>query len=140
MASLRDDIEAIYSAAVSAVRADVAIRSKLSMADDGVIIDGQRFPIGRDGVYAISIGKAAVAMCDAAATVLGDRFTAGLAVTKAEQSSSHPRVTVKYGSHPVPDERSLDAGEAVLRFAASAPRDALVLCLISGGGSALVES
>jgi glycerate 2-kinase len=44
------------------------------------------------------------------------------------------------GAHPVPDERSLAAGEAVLQFAASMPAGALVLCLISGGGSALVES
>jgi hydroxypyruvate reductase len=140
MATLRDDVEAIYAAAVAAVRVDVATRSKLSVIGDAVDIDGRRFPIGPDGVYAIGIGKAAVGMSETAASVLGDRFTAGLAVTKAEPSSSDTRVTVMYGAHPVPEVRSLEAGEVVLRFAAAVPSGALVLCLISGGGSALVES
>ncbi|HMM42352.1 MAG TPA: DUF4147 domain-containing protein, partial [Thermomicrobiales bacterium] len=41
---------------------------------------------------------------------------------------------------PVPDERSLEAGRQVIEFAEAIPPDALVLCLISGGGSALVEA
>jgi hydroxypyruvate reductase len=79
-------------------------------------------------------------MSGAVAAVLGDRLTSGVAVTKAEQPSPDPRIDVHFGSHPVPDDRSLSAGAAVLRFAARVPDGALVLCLISGGGSALVES
>ena len=44
------------------------------------------------------------------------------------------------GAHPVPDERSLAAGEAVLRFAAALPPAEPVLLLVSGGASALVEA
>ena len=43
------------------------------------------------------------------------------------------------GAHPVPDERSLAAGHALVEFASAIPAGALVFCLISGGGSALVE-
>jgi len=140
MTSLREDIEAIYREAVAAVRADVAVRTVLRMHDGGLSVGDHRLLLGSAGVYLIAIGKASVAMIDAAADVLGDSLTAGLAVTKSEKPSLHPRIETLMGSHPVPDHRSLDAGEAVLHFAASAPDRALVLCLISGGGSALVES
>jgi glycerate-2-kinase len=139
--SLRGDIEQIYHAALEPVRADEAVRANLSWsADSRLAIAGQVVEIGDDGVYAVSIGKAAVAMVFAAADVIGTQFTAGIAVTKSEASSCDPRIRVMQGSHPVPDEQSLTAGAEVLRFAGAVPDGALVLCLISGGGSALVES
>jgi hydroxypyruvate reductase len=59
--------------------------------------------------------------------------------------SDHPgqvpeRVRLLLGSHPLPDERSLRGGEAVLAEAAATGRDETLLVLVSGGGSALVES
>ncbi|HEX5164860.1 MAG TPA: DUF4147 domain-containing protein [Thermomicrobiales bacterium] len=139
--SLRRDIEQIYREALEPVRAETAIRANLSWdSESSLLIGGQSVMIGDEGVYAIAIGKASVAMISAASGVLGGRFTAGVAVTKAEKSPQDSRITVIQGSHPVPDERSLAAGDAVLGFADLIPDGALVLGLISGGGSALVES
>jgi glycerate 2-kinase len=42
-------------------------------------------------------------------------------------------------SHPIPDERSLQAGKAVLSLVKSLHSTELLLCLLSGGASALVE-
>lgn len=141
MTDLRRDIEAIYRAALAAVNAGSAVRVNLEVGDCGSLRAGdQQTEIGPAGVYAIAIGKAAVGMIDAAAESLGDAFTAGIAISKAESASSDLRVRVLRGSHPVPDSHSLDAGEAVLDFAGAIPDGALVLCLISGGGSSLVES
>ena len=139
--SMRQDVEAIYRASIAAVRADYAVRANVHVFEDGtLVVAGNRIEIGPEGVFSIAIGKAAVAMTDSAAHAIGERFVAGIAITKAEGASEDPRVTVLRGSHPVPDERSLVAGDAVLRFVASIPAGAVVLCLISGGGSALVES
>ncbi|HYI17045.1 MAG TPA: DUF4147 domain-containing protein [Thermomicrobiales bacterium] len=141
MSDLRQDIEVIYRAALNAVRANSAVGAHLRVDADGLLqVSGQHVDIGRDGVYAIATGKAAVGMIDAAASALGEHFTAGVAVSKSEPLSNDQRVTVLYGSHPVPDASSLAAGNAVLEFAASVPAGALVLCLVSGGGSSLVES
>jgi len=138
--TLRRDIEVIFNAALEPVRAGDAVRAHLAIADDGhVIVGGQQIEIGEVGVYAIAIGKASVTMVDAAAERIGERFTAGLAVSKAESPSQNPKVSALLGSHPVPDGRSLAAGEAVLRFAHEVPDGAVVMCLISGGGSSLVE-
>ncbi len=140
-ADLRRDIEHIYRSALSSVRADNAVRSHLRISSDGVLqIGGQPALIGPAGVYAISIGKAAIGMIDAAIEILGEQFRSGIAVSKSEPGSNDRRVRVIYGSHPVPTSDSLAAGDAVLNFAGTVPSGALVLCLISGGGSSLVES
>jgi hydroxypyruvate reductase len=44
------------------------------------------------------------------------------------------------GGHPVPDARSLEAGERVLKFVSSLKKEDILVCLISGGGSALVTA
>jgi hydroxypyruvate reductase len=44
------------------------------------------------------------------------------------------------GGHPVPDARSLQAGETVLEFVSSLQTEDTLICLISGGGSALVTA
>ena len=46
--------------------------------------------------------------------------------------------TIMEGGHPVPDARSLAAGEAALEFVSALREDDLLVCLISGGGSALM--
>src|SRR5690606_22155384 len=71
---------------------------------------------------------------------LGERVQAGVVVTKEPAEVRHAAIEVLQGAHPVPDERSLAAGQAVLELAASVPEGAVVLCLISGGGSALAEA
>ena len=48
-------------------------------------------------------------------------------------------LAVHYGSHPVPDQASLDAGAAVVDFVTRLPTDAQVLFLVSGGASSLVD-
>ena len=42
--------------------------------------------------------------------------------------------------HPIPDERSLAAGQAALDFVSNLKENDLLICLISGGGSALVTA
>ncbi len=95
-------------------------------------------------VFGLAIGKAAIPMMDA----LGERIhlSSGLVVTKfaSEPSRSHfpvtPNMGVIEGGHPIPDLRSLHAGERVLEFVSSLREDDTLVCLISGGGSALVTA
>lgn len=134
-------IEKIYAAAVRRVQAGNALPLSLKRIDARRLdIGGTGIEVSADGVYVIALGKAALGMASAAETVLGDLLTGGMIVTKEETGAVPASMTVLKGSHPVPDERSIDAGSAVLRFARMIPEGATVLCLISGGGSALVEA
>jgi hydroxypyruvate reductase len=67
-------------------------------------------------------------------------FERGLVITKQQAIEAPPRITIMEAGHPIPDHRSIRAGRAVLRFAADLGENDLLLCLISGGGSALVAA
>jgi hydroxypyruvate reductase len=89
-------------------------------------------------VFGLGIGKAAVPMMKALAAQVP--LSGGLAVTKFAAGSGPESFTVMEGGHPVPDARSLEAGERVLDFVSSLEEDDTLVCLISGGGSALVTA
>ena len=89
-------------------------------------------------IFGLGIGKAAIPMMDALALSERTPFSGGLAVCKHASVPSRNLYPVIEGGHPVPDARSLIAGERVLEFVSSLKEDDTLVCLISGGGSALV--
>jgi len=90
-----------------------------------------------------AIGKAASSMALGARGVLGGAVEL-LLVTKdghvAPGLRDAPGVTVLESAHPVPDARSLAAGEELARRLQALPADAYPLFLVSGGSSSLVEA
>ncbi|HQX63339.1 MAG TPA: glycerate-2-kinase family protein, partial [Thermomicrobiales bacterium] len=140
-ASRRETIEAIYRAAIDQVEAGVAVSRVLSRETDHALTVGdQTLDIGDSGVWAIAIGKAGCQMMASVETIAGDRFAGGLVVTKSVPVDIQLRSEILVGSHPVPDARSLEAGERLIDFVRMIPDGALVICLISGGGSALADA
>jgi glycerate 2-kinase len=95
-------------------------------------------------VWAAAVGKAASAMVLGAHEALGASLERTLLITKDDhvppQVYSLPNIEVIESSHPMPDERSLAAGERLLRWVDELPGDVQPLFLISGGASSLVES
>ena len=123
--SLKDTrVLRILSAALEAVDPFKAVQKHLPN------IDGRVFGLG--------IGKAAVPMMDALAERIP--LAGGLAVTKFASGLSRELYTVMEGGHPIPDARSLNAGQRVLDFVSSLHEEDTLVCLISGGGSALVTA
>jgi glycerate 2-kinase len=90
-------------------------------------------------LFILGIGKASEPMVLAAVEALPD-FTNALVITKHATHKPAPRVEVMEAAHPVPDARSVMAGRAALDLAARLTEQDLLLCLISGGGSALTVS
>jgi len=124
----RADLTAMFLAAVAAVDPAELVEAELRRG---------AFERGDSPVVVLALGKAAAGMVWGAQRALGDSLT-GVAIL--ESAADLPRgVTGIVGGHPVPDERSLAAGERLLEAAAGAPAGAIVLCLLSGGGSALAE-
>jgi len=92
-----------------------------------------------DRVFLLGIGKASEAMTWAASDFFND-FTNALVVTKVASNRARERMTVIEGGHPIPNEYSLAAGQSVLEFVSHLKENDLLVCLISGGGSALVTA
>ena len=92
-------------------------------------------PKGRTIV--LGAGKASAAMARAVEDNW-DGPLAGLVVTRTGHGVPCERIEIVEASHPVPDEKGYEAAGRILKLAESAGPDDLVLCLISGGGSALL--
>jgi glycerate 2-kinase len=92
-------------------------------------------------LYAIGVGKAAFPMMRAAVDDLGSRITKGIVLTKydhAEKIALPEQITVLEAAHPVPDENGLSAARRILDLLDTTDEKTLVLCLLSGGASALL--
>ncbi len=86
----------------------------------------------------LGAGKAAAAM----ARAVEDNWNgplSGLVVTRYGHALPCRTIEVVEASHPVPDQAGEDAARRILSLAGSAGPDDLVLCLVSGGGSALLS-
>jgi len=99
-------------------------------------------PKGRTVV--LGAGKAGGAMAQAVEALWpADQPLSGLVVTRYHHIPPRPaglpeRIEVVEASHPVPDAAGLAAAERILKLTQGLTEDDLVLCLISGGGSALL--
>jgi hydroxypyruvate reductase len=102
-------------------------------------------PLAPRGVTAwvAAVGKAASSMALGAADALGSCLERALVITKdghlAPELSSLPGIELYESAHPLPDERSLVAGERLLQWIRELPPGVAPLFLISGGASSLVE-
>lgn len=134
--AVRAAIERWYRAALAAVEPGSAVRRALVSGQVAVPAPGA----GR--VLLVAVGKAADPMARAAAEALGGRIAAGVVLTKdGHLSGPMPEPLLGFeAAHPVPDGRGVAATERVLEVVRSASPDDLVLALISGGGSALLEA
>jgi len=92
-------------------------------------------------LYLISFGKAAYPMTKAVSDFADDLLTKGIMITKyghvPEGAVSH-KIEVFEAAHPVPDIQGVLATERVIGLLEKADSATLVVCLISGGGSAML--
>src|SRR5215831_10338921 len=89
-------------------------------------------------VLAISLGKAAHTMVEALTLQVGSTVE-GLVASSVMPESQVRGYRYFCGGHPTPNAESVAAANAMLRAAEAQPSSALVMFLISGGGSSIVE-
>jgi hydroxypyruvate reductase len=127
--------------ALAAVDPASAVRRHVCREGDVLVVAGRRYDLGDYArVFVVGGGKAAVPMATAIAEILGGRLAEGIVATKYEHARgrSIPGIEVIEAGHPVPDENSVRGAHAVVDLAERATERDLVICLISGGGSALL--
>ncbi len=128
MRSPADDLKAAFEAGVRAADPAVAVVDHLVEP-----------PRGR--LLVVGAGKAAAAMARAVEDHYPpDVALEGIVITRYGHALPTRRIEVVEAAHPVPDEAGVEATERILRLVESAGEDDRVLCLISGGGSALLSA
>lgn len=93
-----------------------------------------------DRIFVLGFGKASCAMAKALEDALPERIDKGIVITKYGHSKGyHPqRVRVVEAGHPIPDERGVAGTRELMELAEESGERTLVVCLVSGGGSALL--
>ena len=147
--TLRAAATELQQAALDAVDPAVGIERHVHREGDDLVLAGRRYKLDDyQHVFVIGGGKAAAPMMAATAEILDDRLDQGVLVTKyghAEGAGSSSAfdpstrdVQIIEAGHPVPDDNSIRGAQAVADLASRATAQDLVICLISGGGSALL--
>jgi len=136
---LRQHASAIFAAGVAAVDPKAAVQRALRREGAKIFLSNHAIS-AKDfrNFYVIGAGKAAASMAEGVEETLDNLVAGGVVVTKDGHGLPLHRIKVLEASHPLPDQRGEKAAEQMLQVARSAGADDLVICLISGGGSALL--
>ena len=138
---LKQTAAVIFNTGLQAVDPERCVHRYLNIADNHLRVGEMAFSLDGIGrVFVIGAGKASAAMARAVEAVLGDRIDHGLVITKYGHGVPLKCIQVMEAAHPVPDENGVRATAALLDLVATAGPKDLVLCLISGGGSALTPA
>ncbi len=140
--SVRDDALDIFLSALRASRVEPAIERCVRVEDRRLFVDGNDYALDRyERLMLIAFGKAAETMTRAFLKQAGSeagRFE-GVVVGPEGTRMERPGFRVYAGGHPHPNEASALAAGDILRSLRTLTERNLVVFLISGGGSAMVE-
>jgi glycerate-2-kinase len=136
--------EAVLGALEAALKSSDPYRLILDhvrMSGSKLIVDSESLDLDDfKCIYVIGGGKASGAMAEALETLLGDRITGGLVnILKNTRSRYRTnRVKLNEAGHPIPTEDGLEGAKRMLEIAERSSSEDLIICLISGGGSAMM--
>ena len=135
----REHARLIVDAALAAVDPSAAVLRSVRLRGDDLHIGETHVSLSDiDRVVVVGAGKAGVPMSRAIVEVLGDRIVAGHVVVPHGQAAAVAGVDMYEAGHPVPDAAGVAAGGAVIEAITGLDERTVVICLISGGGSALL--
>jgi glycerate 2-kinase len=128
----------IFRAALDAADAGNAVARHLRFDGETLVAGGRRYRLSKfDRVQVIGAGKAGAAMARAVERLLGRRLAGGFVNVKDTGGIRLRRITLHESGHPIPDERGLEGARRIAEIAGGAGERDLLICLISGGASAL---
>jgi len=136
ISELRHCARLIWEAALNAANPATCIQSFIQLTDGRLNIAGKKFSIP-SRLIVIGAGKASARMAQVVEQVLGQRVTGGLVVTKHGHALPLERIRLVEAGHPIPDAAGVRAVQETRDLLKDLSPDDIVLCLISGGGSAL---
>jgi hydroxypyruvate reductase/glycerate 2-kinase len=139
----RGKVVSLANFGIESVRPELVMRSVIGYQkkEDSLYLFGERLPLWRKRIFVLGGGKAAGEMARVLENILTpERIEAGLVTCKVSVPTT--TVDVIEAGHPIPDERGASAVERMLRFKEEydiGNKD-IIICLLSGGGSALLPS
>jgi hydroxypyruvate reductase len=137
---VRPELDKVLAAALAAVEPGEAVRRAIQLRDGELVVGEQRYSLAsKRRVIVVGAGKASAPMAAAVEQVLGDALPiAGSVTVRYGHSAPTRAVRIREASHPVPDAAGVEATRALVELLEDTTSEDLVVCVISGGGSALL--
>jgi glycerate 2-kinase len=151
LVKMRKDAECIFHAGLSAVEPVAAIKNHCRLDNNHLVVGNSggnsggntrgdnRFDLsGFQNIFVIGAGKAGAPMAAALEDILGNKITDGIIIVKYNHLCKTSKIKLTEAGHPIPDKNGQNGANTVMEMARRASSNDLVICLISGGGSALL--
>ena len=136
VSQLRQCAREIWESALYAGNPSTCIHNTIQVAGNKLSVGEKEYSI--DGkLIVIGAGKATARMAQVVEESLGDRITGGIIVTKYGHGLPLSRVELVEAGHPIPDAIGVKAIYEIRDLLRDLKPEDIVLCLMSGGGSAL---
>lgn len=136
--SSRERLTKIYYEALNAVTAQSIVQNNLSLQDNSLTVCDEVYALEKvKHLYCFSVGKAGFEMARVCAKVLDKRLKGGVAISHQKgylHSLEHFQST-----HPLVSQKSIEAGEKLLKAMQRMQEDDFFLFFLSGGASAMIE-
>lgn len=125
--------------AISFLQPENLVRQHVRLKNNRLIIDKKTFNLRKvENIYVIGAGKATYQMAEVIFKMLGKRITAGAINMPKAYTKKIGGINVNEASHPFPNAAGVTGAQGILNIANKAGENDLVICLMSGGGSALL--
>lgn len=139
--SLRRQALRIFHAALQAAAPAPAVHRHVQRRGDMLLAGRRRYRLNNfRNIYVIGAGKAGAAMAQAVEKLLGSRISGGLINVKYGHTAKLRRIQLNECGHPVPDAAGERGAQRIAEIASAASPEDLIVCLISGGASALLPA
>jgi len=139
MLNLRKHADEIFKHVLNTLDSESLVKKKVSINGSTLLVDQRGYNLkDYEHIYVIGGGKACAPMAKTVEEILGDRLEEGIVVVKYDHSLPLKKISTIEASHPIPDTNGLEGTAEILRLLSGTGEKDLVICLISGGGSALL--
>ncbi len=129
----------LFEAALEAVDPYRAVLAALRIEGDTLHAGGERYDLAAFArILVVGGGKATARMAQAVESLLGAHIAGGLVVVKSGHTAALRVIEQVEAAHPVPDAAGEAGARRILNMVRDADKKTLVLCLLSGGASALL--
>jgi len=139
MPNLRQHANEIFKYILDTLDPEQLVKQKVAIRDSTLIVEKKEYNLNDyEHIYVIGGGKACAPMAKTMEQLLGDKIDNGLIVVKHNHSLPLKKIETVEASHPIPGKDGVRGTSDILRLLSKTGEKDLVICLISGGGSALL--
>jgi len=141
MKGQKKTLEDIFMAGVKAVDPERAIQKYVRRQGNQLFVGDCSYGLNSyRKIFLFGAGKGTAPMAKALEDILGEWLTNGLIIVKYGHGIPLEKTQILEAGHPIPDKAGLEATEELLKQTQECTEDDLILCVFTGGGSALLPA